>query len=160
MCADRNYNKMRTFTMSTFPPTSLPPCYTFPGGIWTLPPSCLCSYCLISSLSSQKEDTMFSLLFFYLSFSPESSLVRHWCPQNCPHQRHQGLSVLCSIACSSSSSSVTGSWPVLPFAHVFWNFYSCSAQLHSIPFIPPHSTHSTQLVPWHPRLSPSLWASF
>lgn len=144
MHAERNYNKMRTLQWPHHPPPSnmniLPPCYSFPGGTWPLPPARACSYGLISPLSSQKEDTIFTLFFFLMCFfffnnlsvSPESSSVRHWCPRNCPHQGHRGLPILHSTACLSSSSNRTDGWPVLPFGDVSQTFYCIPCT--SVPF--------------------------
>lgn len=115
-----------------------------PWGQWTLPPSRLCSYCLVSPLPSRKRTPYSSLCFSIFLSHLQSSSVRHWCPQNCPHQGHQKLLILHSIACPSSSSTQHSS-PILPFGNVSW----ISTSFHSIPF---HSFHPIPSAPATPFL--------
>lgn len=88
------------------------------------------------------------LFIFNLSVSPESSLVRHWCPWNCPHQGHRRLPILHSIqpACPVFQQDRLLTRP--PLWWCFLDLLLHSVHFRSIPFIPPTPSTAPQALTW------------
>lgn len=138
-----------------FPPNinSLPPCYAFPGGTWALPPASACSYGLISPLSSQKEDTMYTLVlkiylffltFLFHLFSQALVSMKLSTPRS-SKTPHTAFHTTC-LSCLPTGQTVDQSSPLVMFLGPSIAF--CALPFHSIPFIPPTPSTAPQALTW------------